>query len=443
MTERDTELAPSTRRSEWRKAPAVKLHPGDVLGERYRVQEKLGEGAMGSVYLAYHRDLKREVAIKVLKPEAQANLEYSRRFRREARATSQLDHPHIVRVIDFGHRPALFLVMEYIRGETLAQYLRGLETPPPLEFVLRVVDQMLSALDAAHNHGIIHRDLKPDNVLLTRRDDEPFVKVVDFGLAHFEDEFDAGPTLTRQDIVAGTPAYMSPEQCQSMAVTSASDLYSIGCILTELLQLSPPYDGDSAAVLMAQQMFSPPPPLIRPADAEPVPAWLDDLRLELLAKHSHRRPDSARATRERILLGRGSAPPADRTSSRGSLTPGAPKTEPRGDGSRLALSVVNGKLDAAVKAGLAMHGIDVGQAEGAMILLMGEQELATTCQQVMEWSKRGRSVVACLEQLRAKDLPSLVEAGVADVVSKPIDPVRLARVVQRAHRRQERRRKSG
>ncbi len=435
--DRDTEWAPSTRRRVFQSGPP--LSPGDVLGEKYRIQRTLGEGAMGTVYLANHLDLNREVAIKVLKSDVQANEEYNRRFQREARATSQLDHPFVVRVLDFGHRPLLFIVMEYIQGKTLGQFLKTLTEPPPVTFVLRVTEQVLSALQAAHERGIIHRDLKPDNVLLTGSGDETNVKVVDFGLAHFEDDADAGPTLTRHDIIAGTPAYMSPEQCQSMAVTAASDLYSIGCILTELLQLSPPYDGESAAVLMAQQMFSPPPPLIRPVGAEAVPTWLDDLRLELLAKHRHRRPASAKEVRQRIVDG-GAGKPAERGTTRGSLTPPAPEAETSGELSRVSIRLGEGSsVNAATRAGLAMHGIDVVAEDAPVVLLRGDAELAQLASEVAALVDAGTSVLVYLDKPRAKELPSLIEAGVSDVLPKPLEPTRLARAVRRVYAKLDRR----
>ncbi len=414
---------------------ATALAVGSVVGGRYELLRTLGEGAMGTVYLAKHTALDREVAVKLIKHDVRARSEYARRFEREAKATSSLDHPHVVRVLDFGDDPVLFLVMEYIAGRSLRDFIREATEPPPLELVTTLVDQILSGLVAAHEHGIIHRDLKPDNVLVTWEDEQPFVKVVDFGLAHVDESFERGPTLTEQGVVAGTPAYMSPEQCQSMAVTSASDLYSIGCILTELLQLTPPFTGDSAAVLMSQQMFAPPPPLDRPADAEQVPEWLENLRLELLSKHAHRRPDSARAVRDRLR------PEAEevsqRRSGRGSLGEGSGRFERFGSGERLLvrLSDQSPCIDAAVRAGLALHGIDVGAIKGPNIIVLDYSATPDALSQIADYVAQGLQVIACVARPNAALLSDLINVGVADVVAAPVDPVALTIAVRRLERR--------
>lgn len=422
--------------------------PGVVLGERYELFEELGAGAMGTVYRARHSGLGTLVAVKVLRPSVQDNPEYERRFKREARAAYQLDHPHVVRVLDFGYEPVLYIVMEYIEGQSLASYLDGLDAPPALSFTIQVMDQMLSALSVAHERGIIHRDLKPDNVLLTWRDSDPFVKVVDFGLAHFDDVFDAGPTLTQQGVVAGTPAYMSPEQCQSMSVTPASDLYSMGCILTELLQLTPPFEADSAVILMSQQMFVRPPALKRPPNAEPVPASLEALRLELLAKQGHRRPKSARSVSERLHPERDtdSERGSRRSSSRGSLSPKAARTkDARGDRRiRVALfAKASGSDDATFKAGLAFNGIDVAE-DGTCYVGILDEPLPhdAAIERIRELTSGGMLLLVLLSSIDAARLPELIEAGAADVMARPADVVALSMRLHHLFRRSERRAQS-
>lgn len=269
---------------------------GAVIDGKYRIVRLIGRGGMGAVYLAEHLALRRPVALKLMGEALRANEQYVRRFEREAKATFGLEHRNIVRVYDYGHEPAPYLVMEWIDGETLKEHLNGLAQPPPLEWVRQVMEQLFQALQAAHTNGVVHRDLKPENILL-RQDPvtpgSPLMKVVDFGMARVADVFEGEPTLTQLDFVAGTPAYMSPEQCRSLVVGPASDLYAAGCILTELLQLSPPFRNGSAAELMSQQMFAPPPQLLRPPNAQVVPAPLERLRRALLAKHLHLRPASA------------------------------------------------------------------------------------------------------------------------------------------------------
>lgn len=420
------------------------IAPGLVLSERYELGEELGAGGMGTVFRARHAGLGTEVAIKILRPEIQANPEYARRFRREARAAYKLDHPHVVRVLDFGQQPSLFIVMEFIEGQSLASYLNGLTRPPELSFVLDVMAQILDALITAHAHGIIHRDLKPDNVLLTWNDDEPFVKVVDFGLAHFEDTTDAGPTLTQEGIVAGTPAYMSPEQCQSMAVTPSSDLYSMGCILTELLQLTPPFKADTPIVVMSQQMFVPPPALDRPKDAEPVPARVESLRLALLAKQSHRRPKSVTEARS-WLLGEDPHRSTRRPrAARGSLAPKANDDAKRNAQPSSTVSVIGGTpggLDDASRMGLSLQGVAVETACNADLVIVDlDVAFDALVSEVKRLSSKGRAVAVCLDDVDARRLPALVEAGAASLVSKPVDVVELARVIRAMEQRGLRRR---
>lgn len=269
---------------------------GDVIDAKYRIIRLLGRGGMGAVYLAEHIALKRPVALKLMGEALRANEQYVRRFEREAKATFGLEHRNIVRVYDYGQEPAPYLVMEWIEGETLKERLNQMQEPPPLAWVRHVMAQIFEALDAAHSNGIVHRDLKPENILLRADANSvaaPVLKVVDFGMARIADVADGEPTLTKLDFVAGTPAYMSPEQCRSLVVGPASDLYAAGCILTELLQLSPPFRSGSPAELMSQQMFAPPPQLLRPPAAQPVPPALERLRKALLAKHLHQRPASA------------------------------------------------------------------------------------------------------------------------------------------------------
>ena len=292
LSHRPTEHDPRSAAERGRQAGKTPL-TGKVLANKYELQTRLGVGGMGEVYRATHLTLGVEVAVKIMHPQVAIIDEYTRRFRREAHAASLLHHRNVVRVTDFGEEQGLlYLVMELLRGESGAQWLHRSMIPPPLEEVAHVLSQVLDAFEAAHSAGIVHRDLKPENVFLAIEDDgKRIVKVVDFGLAHVDDYRDSGPTLTRQDIVSGTPEYMSPEQCRSLAVGASTDIYAIGCLLTEMLQLQPPFVGNAVEV-MTQQMFVPAPPLRRASTVPPVPPLLERLRLSLLAKHPEQRPQS-------------------------------------------------------------------------------------------------------------------------------------------------------
>ncbi len=216
-----------------------------VLGHRYKLVELLGGGGMARVYRAIDQNLEREVAVKVISPELRADPEFDVRFQREARIVSQLADPHIVVVHDFGIDPALgpFLVMEYLRGQTLRDRLAS-EGVLPLKAGLQLGGQILLALIHAHEKGIVHRDIKPDNVfLLNQSGVRIHVRILDFGIARiYRDEAsDGGKPLTLPGAIMGTPRYMSPEQLAGQPVDARSDLYSAALVIYESLTGQLPY----------------------------------------------------------------------------------------------------------------------------------------------------------------------------------------------------------
>lgn len=285
--------------------PPMGTHAGRVIAGKYRLEERMGAGGMGEVYRAEHLTLHMPVAVKVLHKNRAAEADVVRRFYREARASAQLNHPNVVRVLDYGNENESipYLVMEWLDGVTLQTYLRAFDLMLPLKDVLEIMLQILSAFEAAHARGIIHRDVKPENMFVTEVGGVRTVKILDFGLAHVEvsrDE-DAGPTLTKPEALAGTPEYMSPEQCYSLAVGPESDIYSLGCVLTTLLQGRPPFGGKRAVDAIASHLYMPPPVLARPPGAELVPPLLERLRLDMLAKAPEKRPRSVGDVRERLI----------------------------------------------------------------------------------------------------------------------------------------------
>lgn len=261
----------------------------------YRILEKLGEGGMGVVYLAEDTHLGRQVAIKFL--SAAQDHDHRARFLREARAISNLPHPHIAIIHDYGETPDAppFIVMEYINGETLSElfYKSGLTIPRALE----IIEAVAEALGAAHAHGIIHRDIKPSNVLVDKNGQ---VKVVDFGLVkHLFDEhapanLDAAtlPAVrTSSNAVVGTPLYLSPEQASGGSVDGRSDLFALGALLYEALAGRPAFSGNSVLAIGAQVIHVDPSP---PSAINPrVPAELDRITLKALAKKPEARYQSA------------------------------------------------------------------------------------------------------------------------------------------------------
>jgi eukaryotic-like serine/threonine-protein kinase len=237
-----------------------------ALASRYTLEGKLGHGGMATVYLA--RDLKHDrlVAIKVMHPEL-AQVLGPERFLREVRTTARLQHPHILPIHDSGETAGLlWYTMPYVRGETLRARLRR-EVQLPVGSALELARQVALALDYAHRAGVVHRDLKPENVLLS----EGQALVADFGLAKALAEADEGK-LTGSGMAVGTPAYMSPEQASCEPVDARTDVYSLGCVLYEMMAGEPPFTGPTARAIIAKRLAAAPPPLrtVRPAVPEPV-----------------------------------------------------------------------------------------------------------------------------------------------------------------------------
>jgi serine/threonine protein kinase len=239
---------------------------GSVLAGKYRIDARLNEGGMGSVYRGTHVLMDKTVAIKVLRPSLAADEKIVARFSREARAASRISHPNALSVTDFGEDEGgvVFLVMEFLSGRTLKQVIRD-EGPLPLARVVDITRQVGAALAAAHAQGVVHRDLKSDNIMLletTMVGDH--AKVLDFGIAKInepEGHFDGG--LTAPNLVIGTPQYMSPEQCsQDSEIDARTDIYSFGVILYEMLVGHVPFSGESATIVMMKHLQEPVPSVL-------------------------------------------------------------------------------------------------------------------------------------------------------------------------------------
>jgi len=231
--------------------------PGERYIGKYRVKGELGRGGMGAVFLAEQPGLGREVAIKELIPSADpVSL---KRFLQEAQVMARTSHPNLVQVHDMELQGNVnYLVMEFIRGRSLRDWMSGAQIPPPQVFA--VMHGVLQALDYAHRHSIVHRDMKPENVLIS---DEGMVKVADFGIARLTDDTGIGGTATKTGTTVGTPQYMSPEQVASSRVDGRSDLYSAGIMFYELVVGQPPFtasEADGPFTLMAKHVQAPPKP---------------------------------------------------------------------------------------------------------------------------------------------------------------------------------------
>jgi serine/threonine-protein kinase len=274
---------------------------GQVLDDKYRLDERLGVGGMGTVYRATHLLIERPVAVKVLSQRLVADDTAKERFRREARAAGRLQHTNAVAVTDFGEtrEGTVYLVMELLEGRPLREVLAR-EAPLDPARAVSLMLQISAAVEAAHEAGIIHRDLKPGNIFLVQRPEAPYiVKVLDFGIAKIaaDEEGNLMDTLTGTGVMIGTPRYMSPEQCDGAELTPASDVYSLGVILYEMLTGQTPFTGASPLALALKHSSESPRP---PRELVPnIPPALEAFVLHALEKSPEARaPDAGEFRRE-------------------------------------------------------------------------------------------------------------------------------------------------
>ncbi len=296
---------------------------GLVIDDKYRLDQKIGEGGMGAVYLGTQLMVDRHVAIKLLHSGLNEHERIKQRFEVEAKAIGRMHHPNCITLFDFGFSAelnAFYMVMEYLHGTPMQD--RVFEGVSPAEAV-KITKQIALALDHAHHQGILHRDLKPENVMLTNMTDgSELVKVLDFGIARIFSEDDSPNKsseeqnrLTRAGEVFGTPAYISPEQARGeRELTPASDLYSLGVMLYEMLSGNLPFWGDTAMDTIMKHITDPVPPLNR----LDLPKDLKDLTYALLSKKPGDRPQSGRELAELL--------------DRAQLQPGAPHTQAPANG---------------------------------------------------------------------------------------------------------------
>ena len=292
------------------------VSPGDVIGERYRIVEPIGEGAMGTVFRVEHTEIGTPMALKLLKPELLLVPSIEERFNREARSAASLDDPHIVRVTDFGRTPDgnLFMVMELLEGTPLGVAAgRGLSQAEIVELIAEV----LSALEHAHDQGVVHRDLKPDNIMLVERRGRRTVKILDFGLAKITDTGPGEAALTQAGMVFGTPRYMSPEQASGEPVDGRSDLYAVGVVLYELFAKAPLFEGNNIAEILTKHITRAPAPFEIPPEPGVDGAQVQSVIAKALEKDPELRFQTAREFRAALLsaVGRASVAPPPRSES--------------------------------------------------------------------------------------------------------------------------------
>jgi len=260
---------------------------------KYRLKKNIGRGGMGEVWEAYHSGLQRNVALKILRPDQDANPEVVQRFEQEVAALCRLTHPNTVRVFDYGvtEDGIWYYAMELLEGQTLFELVRVTQRLE-VSRALHIAHQVTRALAEAHSHGIVHRDVKPENVFITQAGGEPdFVKVLDFGIAKLSHEA-ANVSLTRTGAIFGTPAYMSPEAANGRPMDSRSDVYGLGAVLYCMLAGHPPFECASATELLMAHVNTPPTSL-RELNDVAVSAEVDELVLRCLAKNPDDRFNNA------------------------------------------------------------------------------------------------------------------------------------------------------
>ncbi len=248
---------------------------GSVVADRYHILKKLGEGGMGTVYLAEHVKMGRKSALKVMNPGMNTDADAIARFNREASNASRLSHPNICGIYDFGETPdgLIYLAMEYIEGSSLSGLIEKTGSMPPARSG-SIIHQTADALQVAHDAGIVHRDLKPDNIMVARnRDGTDLVKVVDFGIAKASSS-DA-QKVTKTGLVVGTPEYMSPEQLAGDTLDGRSDIYSLGLVAFNCLTGKLPFPAETATEAMIMRLTDRPRTL---AESRPDIVWTDELQ---------------------------------------------------------------------------------------------------------------------------------------------------------------------
>lgn len=280
----DDRESPSTRT---RTDPYI----GRVLGRKYKLKERIGEGGMGIVYLAEQAELGRSVVVKLLNQKSLTKESAIARFRREARGLSRFDHNHIVTIHDFGYEGELsYIVMEYVDGVQLRDLVRHKEGLN-LDLFCRIAGQILDAVGEAHNEGIIHRDLKPSNIMLTEKRSEPyFVKVLDFGLAKL---VSGDSDVTAQNKVVGSMAYLAPEQIVGDDVDQRADVYALGIVFYFMLTGEKPFSGNGKSLLYAQVHKAPPSLASKLGPTHAIPERMVQLIEACMRKNPAERPKDA------------------------------------------------------------------------------------------------------------------------------------------------------
>lgn len=271
-----------------------------LIAGRYKVEGKLGQGGMGRVYKCHDSVLERSVAVKLVNHNLEE--QYFARFHQEAKAASQLNHHNILHILDFGltedRQP--YMVMELVAGETIDEILNRIGSFP-LPEALEIIAKVCLGMQHAHSQGVIHRDLKTSNIMIAKRGDQATIPLIlDFGIAKVLNSSDDKGMLTRTGEIMGSPKYMSPEQAAGQVVDGRSDIYSLGCVLFEMLTGQPPFDANSAMETIYMHLNDPPPSLLERSNVQ-FPDYLEALMAKLLQKNPGNRFSSMQEVSDELF----------------------------------------------------------------------------------------------------------------------------------------------
>ncbi len=307
---------------------------GTTIGGHYEILSLLGHGGMGVVYKARHNVMDRIVAIKMLRSQLISEKVVLRRFQQEVKASSRINHPHVITVHDYGVSGGMpYIVMDYLKGDTLSQLLDR-EEHLGVERGLKILTQACDGLAFAHKQGVVHRDLKPGNIVLINYDGDPdFVKVVDFGVARILDPSLESQRLTQDGEVLGSPLYMSPEQCMGQELGPQSDIYAMGIVIYETLTGCLPIIGKTAVETIAKQVTEQPVPFATVRPDLYIPERLQQIVFKAMAKDLNTRYQSMEQLRDDLEV---AIPRPGRSAVLRSadVTASSARDQPKSEGSR-------------------------------------------------------------------------------------------------------------
>ena len=430
---------------------------GELVAGRFELIELIGEGGAGEVWRATQTNLGREVALKLLGDKYARSPEARARFEREAKVAAALTHPNAVRIHDFGEAEGVFfLAMELLEGATLRSFVDEDLPLLPLPRAVRIAASVADVLAAAHDIELVHRDIKPENIFIeqTSKGGDRVV-VVDFGLAFIEGSEDRG-RMTREGLITGTPHYMAPEQISGAQVGTRADVYSLGCVLYEMLTSTAPFGGNAQKMLYAH-LFSPPRPPREVRRDPDLPIELDELTMRMLSKLPEERPDmetvrgvlesfdprEGSQRGERYLVGRAARMvpiPEERRNHNQPTEASQPPSPLMAEAVEVA---VIGELEGDLVLGLGANGLlpyvvtDHQIAPEARAIFAPAQSIAEL-KALRE--EHAIPVITTADPSDMDRIAELVHVGVDEVITRPLSADKTARQIWRAIRRHARRR---